>query len=99
MRCKATKSAPYPQYSHLYVYSITKIVSEFMKVEFTETDPYLEKMRQTYWVMNTKDRFGRGANYQQKFLLENADRRRKPYFRIKLIPFREAVWVKARYLS
>ena len=43
------------------VYSISKIVSEFVKVEFTETDLYLGKMRQTYWVINTKDRFYRGG--------------------------------------
>ena len=43
------------------VYSISKIVSEFADVEFTETDSYLGKMRQTYWVINTKDRLCRGG--------------------------------------
>ena len=58
------------------VYSVSKIVPEFMKVGFTKTNSYLEKMEETFWVINSKDRFcGGGMNYRQKFLLEKANRR------------------------
>ena len=46
--------------SHRFKF-VLKIKPEFMKVEFTETDPYLGKMVKTYRVINTNDRFSRGG--------------------------------------
>ena len=76
------------------VYSITNTVSKFVKVEFAETDLYLGKMRQTYWVMTTKDRFCKGGQLLIKVFLKNAYRRLSFYFGVKLIPFRDPFSVK-----
>ena len=45
-------------------------MSELVKVKFTETDPYLGKMRQTYLVINTKDRFCKGRINDKRFVLK-----------------------------
>ena len=44
---------------------------EFAKIYLSETNPKLGKKGQTYWVVNSKDRFCRGgADYRQELFLE-----------------------------
>ena len=39
-----------------WVYSIPKIMLEFVKVQFAKTNPELSEIGKTFWVMNAKDR-------------------------------------------
>ena len=37
------------------VCGIPEVMIEFVKIQFTETDPYLGKIRKAYWVVSPKD--------------------------------------------
>ena len=46
-----------------WVYSIPKIMIEFVKIQFAKTNPELSEIGKTFWVMNAKDRSYRGSDY------------------------------------
>ena len=69
-----------------WVYSVSEVVFEFVKIQFTEAHPKLGKIRKSCWIMYSKDRFSQRVNFGQQ-LGKCSNRRSKSNFWIKLIPF------------
>ena len=44
-----------------WVYGIPKIMLELVEILFAETNPQLSMIGQSFWVVNSKDRFARGG--------------------------------------
>ena len=38
-----------------WLYGISKIMLEFVKIQFAKTNPELSEMAKTFWIMNAKD--------------------------------------------
>ena len=57
-----------------WINSIVEIVFEFVKIQFTETNPKLGKIRKPCWIMYSKDRFleWKGRILDSSFVLKAA---------------------------